>query len=279
VQYIEKIGGLLTMSLLQQETFRGSKNDDNNLIASEEWIVDSECSSDDGLSIDDSYGKNAMQLNRSTHSSNDRFSVTQQQLSQKETNSVRRLKTSMISILTLSAIAAGMLTYWYLHCTEYKKFQSMFEDDATKLGQSLYGNVINVLSSLDLISTLMVANARAANEEFPFTKIPSFGNIATKTLSTSIATNLWTVPLIDGLQERIRWEEYAWNHRSFINETLQTMTTDPNYYGDIPWNISMKQSLHGDYHDIPYNESYGFSMFLDLYIVNSMFVSILILFG
>jgi hypothetical protein len=210
-----------------------------------------EFSTDDGWSTDDS-NDNTMQLNRNQDADDQ---TEQKNFSQKETNSVRRLKVGMISILCLSALATGLLSFWYLRRTEYSKFQTLFEDDASKLGQSLNGNVVNALSSLDLMSTIMVANARSANNEFPTASIPYFGNVASKVLSMSVAINLWILMLVDGIEERLKWEEYAWSQRSFVNETLLLMKTDPNYSGDIPWNISMKPSIHDDYNPIPYNES------------------------
>jgi hypothetical protein len=75
-------------------------------------------------------------------------------------------------------------------------------------------------------------------------------------LSLSATFTVWTTMLVNGTEQRMQWEEYAWDHRSFVNETLNIMETDPAYSGDIPWNISMKQSLHDGYNVLPYNESY-----------------------
>jgi hypothetical protein len=51
----------------------------------------------------------------------------------------------MIAILCLSAITAGFLTFWYLRRTELAKFHTVFKDDASKVGQALHKNIINVL--------------------------------------------------------------------------------------------------------------------------------------
>jgi hypothetical protein len=211
-----------------------------------------ECSTDDGFSIDDSQDNSAMKLDRKQDSDSQR---QQQQFSQKETKSVRRLKIGMIFILCISAIATGGISFWYLRRTEYSKFRTIFEDDSSKLGESVYGNVINALASLDLMSTMMVANARAAGNEFPTSSTPYFANVASKILSMSVALTLSTTMLVDGIQQRLQWEEYAWNHRTFVNESLQIMETDPAYSGEIPWNITMKPSIHDDDNPIPYNES------------------------
>jgi hypothetical protein len=40
--------------------------------------------------------------------------------------------------------------------------------------------------------------------------------------------------LVDGMEQRLQWEEYAWNHRSFVNETLLIQDTDQNFLEDIP---------------------------------------------
>jgi hypothetical protein len=209
---------------------------------------------DDAISIDDS-NDNTLQLNRSIHSSTDRINQQLQQLSQKETNSVRKLKIGMMVILTLSAVATGTISYWYLRHTERSKFRIMFEDDASKLGQSLYGNIINAASIVDLFATMMITNARAANDEYPFTSIPYFGNLASKYLSLSISINIWSVMLVNGTEQRSRWENYAWSQRFHVNETLKAMESDPNYRGEVPWNISMNPSIHDDNDNVPYNES------------------------
>jgi hypothetical protein len=234
-------------------TFRRSRNRDNITLLSD---AENECqyedySTDDGLSLDDS---KEVQLQLSTkHQTKDQ--IEQLQFSQKETKSVRQLRIWMIVILCSSAITAGVLSYWYLRRTEYAKFQSMFHDDASKLGQSLYGGVINAFATMDLLSTVMVTHARSANETWPLTTLPYYGNIVSKMLSMSVAINVWTVMLVDGNEQRSQWEEYAWNHRSFVNETLAIMESDPTYFGDIPWNVPMKPNLHDDNNPLPYNES------------------------
>jgi hypothetical protein len=178
-----------------------------------------------------------------------------QALSEKETKSVGRLRIGMMLLLIISAIIAGSLSYWYLRRTEHNRFQSMFRDDASKLSQALNTNILNMFGSLDLLSTIMVTHSNAADETFPFTTIPHFANIASKLLSMSAALTLITQILVDGKKQRLKWENYAWKHRSIVNNTLEMMETDPNYYGNVPWNISTVKSLHGDFEPVPYNES------------------------
>jgi hypothetical protein len=179
----------------------------------------------------------------------------QPQLSQKETKHVRQLRIWMIVILSISAVTLGVITFWYLRSTEYQRFEDMFRDDALKLNQGLNSNTLNVFGSMDLLSTLLVAQAHSAGEKFPFTTLPHYANIASKILSMSAAISLWTDMLVDGIEQRLQWEEYAWERRSLVNETLTIMDTDPNFHGDIPWNVSMVESLQGDYDPILYNES------------------------
>ena len=65
----------------------------------------------------------------------------------------------------------------------------------------------------------------------------------------------WTFLIVEA-DQRKAWEEYAWSNRYIVNETLRIMETDPNYYGPIPWDVPLKYSIHSDYTDVPYNESY-----------------------
>jgi hypothetical protein len=207
---------------------------------------DSSCRDDDGSEIE---------VSPESRKTKEQSNEEEQQLSQKETKNVHRLKLGMITILTLSAIAAGVLSFWYLRRTEYLKFEGMFDDDASKLGLSLYANVMTTFGSLELLATTMITHADAANETWPLSTIPHFGNVASKVLSMSAAINLWNVISINGTQERLQWEEYAWQRRSFVNETIQIMETDPTYSGEMPWNIPMKKQIHDDHDTLPYNVS------------------------
>jgi hypothetical protein len=177
------------------------------------------------------------------------------QLSLKETKGVRRLRLGMIIILIISATAAGALSFWYLRRTEHNKFQTMFHDDAQKLNQGLRSNLLNIIASLDLLSTVTITHASGSGEKFPFTTVPHFANIASKTLSMSAAINVISHVFVDGQEQRMEWEDYAWKNQYIVNESLRIMETDPNFHGDVPWNISIIESLHGDYDPVPYNES------------------------
>jgi hypothetical protein len=134
-----------------------------------------------------------------------------------------------------------------------KKFVSTFEDDSLKLSQSLFAGVVNTFAALDLLSTVMVAHASAVNDSWPLTTLPHFGNIASKALSMSAAINVWSVMLVDGVEKRREWEDYAAEHLHIhVNETLHLMETDVNYGGEIPWDIPRQFTLHDDENPVPY---------------------------
>jgi hypothetical protein len=221
---------------------------------------------DDAVSTDDGWSDSPENQLRSTtttmNQQQEQLDAQQQQqqqnqLSHKETKNVRRLKLGMITVLGVSAIVAGVLSFWYLRRQEKIKFQTMFRDDASKVGQSLYGSVMDAFGTMDVLSTMMVTHANSANETWPLTTLPHYGNVVSKILSMSVAFNVWTVVLVDGTEQRLRWEEYSWNQRSFVNETLRIMNTDPAYSGKIPWNIPTYRSLHdADNNPLPYNETY-----------------------
>jgi hypothetical protein len=169
-----------------------------------------------------------------------------------ETSSVRRGRIVVFNLLVLSAISAGFF-YWSLRRSEYKKFQITFDDDSTKLSNALFASVMNTLASMDLLSTVIVAHAKASNETWPFVTLPHFGNIASKTLSMSSAISFCTVVLVNGTLQRHRWEEYAWGKmQTTINETFQIMETDVKYQGEIAWNSTFPYMLHDDYNPLAY---------------------------
>ena len=158
--------------------------------------------------------------------------------------------------MVVSAISVGVGTFIYLQNSEQRKFHDTYNDDAAKVAESIYGGVINTFATLDALSTLALATADAANATFPSTTIPHFANHAAKSLSMSAGFLVSLTMLVDGKKERRGWENYAWEHRSIVNETLHIMEHDPNYIGTIPWNVTMKEPIHSDYDIVPYNESY-----------------------
>jgi hypothetical protein len=172
-----------------------------------------------------------------------------------ETNDVRRGRIIVFTLLILSAMSSGFFD-WSLRRAEYNNFQSIFHDDSSKLSEALFTGVMNTFASMDLLSTVMVTHARAANEQWPFTTLPYFGNIAAKMLSMSTAITVASMMLVDGADQRKQWEEYAWKHgRKYVNETLHLMATDANYRGEIPWDVPLVYSIHSANNTVSYNES------------------------
>jgi hypothetical protein len=192
-----------------------------------------------------------------------RSSRNQQQqpaLSHKETRNVVRLRRGVVIILVLSAVTAGILSFWYLHRVEQLKFESAYQDYAHKVAQSMYGGVMNTFATLDLLGTIMVTHASSANEVWPYQTLPNFANIVAKMLTGSAGITIWSMMLVNGTEERVQWEKYASAKQAdHINTTLQMMETDPNYYGTIPYDVPIVKEIHdGSLIPVPYNESYVF---------------------
>jgi hypothetical protein len=176
-------------------------------------------------------------------------------IGQKETRDVTRLKLVVISILVASSIAVGLTTYYYIKDSEKSKFHENFNDDAFKVMQTVGASVENTFAALDLLSTTMVSHAISSNESWPFVTIPHFGNKVSKIITMSAGLSLCTTVVVEA-DQREEWEKYSWANRGIVNESLQILSTDVNYRGQIGWDVPLNPSIHSDYGPVYYNESY-----------------------
>ena len=133
------------------------------------------------------------------------------------------------------------------------KFRDNFTSDAIKIFEAIGSGIESSFAVLDLMSTTLVSHAQAANETWPFVTLPNYANRASKTLAISNGIALFLSVLVKP-EQRLAWEEYAWQNRWIVNESLHVMKTDSNYRGPVFWGIPLSREVY-DVESIPYNVS------------------------
>lgn len=173
----------------------------------------------------------------------------------KETKDVLILRLISFSVLLLSTCLVAFCVNYYVRSNEYAKFKYQFKQNTHKVLESLNKKVDDTFASIDIFSSNIVAYVASTNQTWPYITIPNFPILAAKTRSISLGIFLETANLV-APDQRMDWEDFAWEHRQWVNESLIVQQTDENYYGPCIWNTTADPSIYGDFGPIPYTEKY-----------------------
>jgi hypothetical protein len=174
-------------------------------------------------------------------------------IAEKETQDVLRLRLIVFCVLLVSAVTVGSSVYSYVSHSEYTKFQNQFKQSVHKVLESIGTKVESTFAALDVLATSIVSHASSTNQTWPNVTIADFAVRAAKTRSVSLGIFIETANVVQ-YEQRMGWEEYGWEHKDWINASLEIQKTDENYYGPTIWNTTADRSIYGDYGPIPYDE-------------------------
>lgn len=176
-------------------------------------------------------------------------------LGAEESKTVNRSRFLLLVVLLSSALGVALGVYFYLRASEYQAFQAHFEDAAYKVLEAMGSSLDDTFGAFDALAVSMVAHAHGTNQNWPMVTVPNFGLGASKMLSLSEMKMVASLPLVTA-ENRLAWEAYSLQHgQAWVDENMDLMETDPNYHGPIYRDYHMNGVIHGDFDDVPYNET------------------------
>lgn len=140
-------------------------------------------------------------------------------LAQAEDRAVNLLRIAVISVLVASAALMCTGVYLYTSSKEQNDFELTFEDSAEQVIDTFHGAIERNLGATAALSTDITSYALANNHSFPFVTLPNFAERGSHTRYLAGSHAVHFIPLIRE-EQRDDWEEYAYQHRSHIDEAF-----------------------------------------------------------
>jgi len=173
----------------------------------------------------------------------------QEQHDKKSKKVVKRLKTAILLFFTMTA--AGVATAFFVYRSYNTRareaaFKQKFRDEAYNMLASIGANMDLTLGATDAFAISMIAEADATNQTYPFVTIRNFAVQAGKLLKNSRAKYVTTYQGVAKDQRR-EWEDYARNHNSWIEQSIEVQSRDPGYSGPEITEEFLTENYLGDY--------------------------------
>jgi hypothetical protein len=176
-------------------------------------------------------------------------------IGKQETAVVTRLRLVLLFVLAVSAVGVASTVYAYLKSIEESAFHTQFDDDSAKILQTAANTIDSILGASDNLAVLSVSFARATNQTWPFVTLPDFPVRMAKIMPSTRTFNLNILPLVTPARRK-EWEAYVLQHDDRVNETADVQRDFKNFNGVHEYDTMPHNIIHGDFDDIPYNETY-----------------------
>ena len=162
---------------------------------------------------------------------------------------VKRLKTAILLFFTMTAVGVATAFFVYRsHNTQTREaaFKERFRDEAFNMLANIGANMDSMLGATDAFAISMIAEADVTNQTYPFVTISNFAVQAGKLLKNSRAKYITTYQAV-GVEQRREWEDYARNHNSWINRSIEVQSRDPGYNGPEISEAFIAENYLGNY--------------------------------
>jgi len=204
------------------------------------------------MSNDGTYHKSRTTASTVGGSGRSQLSQTNRELEQHDKKSkkvVKRLKTAILLFFTMTA--AGVATAFFVYRSYNTRareaaFKKKFRDEAYNMLASIGANMDLTLGATDAFAISMIAEADATNQTYPFVTINNFAVQAGKLLKNSRAKYITTYNAVAKDQRR-EWEDYARNHNSWIDQSIEVQSRDPGYSGPEITEEFLTENYLGNY--------------------------------
>ena len=153
------------------------------------------------------------------------------EIAKAESDAVFRLRLVLITLLLASAAAVAFGVYKITSEAEYSEFSNKYDDDASKIFESVAANMHSTLGAIDAFVVGIVSMAKAADQSWPFVTVPDFAIRAAKLRSTA-HTALTRLVVVVNAAQRVRWETYS-SQSKWVEESLETQKNDQGYKGTV----------------------------------------------
>lgn len=147
-----------------------------------------------------------------------------------ETIKVKQLRLMVGFVLLASAVGAACAVYYFTSSTEVSQFEDQFQEDANKVLQAMGSSMEDTKAALDVFVASIVSFARYTNQTWPFVTIPDFAIRASKVRTLSEGVGIFLQPIVTP-EERLDWEQYAYDNRYWVNESMKLQEDAEDYFG------------------------------------------------
>jgi hypothetical protein len=225
------------------ESNESDKDSDDEIDSHDGYAV---AMKDDDDEFDDSDDDNGM---------DDKEQKKDEEIARKEHRAVIFWKVLVALVLLGCTIGTALAMHRYASSNEQSRFEETFQVDAQKVEEAIYVHLLRTMGSLDALAANMVSFAAATNQSWPFVTVPDFAIQTSKIRSLSSGLlYINHLPLVQP-EERLEWERYSMENSDWVNQSLIIQATDALYHGPIMYNFSLYGVIHGDFDDVPYNQT------------------------
>ncbi|CAB9512443.1 Receptor-type guanylate cyclase gcy [Seminavis robusta] len=155
----------------------------------------------------------------------------EEKIGAKEDKAVFGIRLVVVLVLLLSTLAMALIVYFYTRNAEEQEFDQQFQDDSTKVFESIGSNIDLTLGAVDNFALGLVSYARLSNSTYPFVTLPDFAVRTAKLRAITKAMEIGTHPVVTA-KNRLEWEEYSGKHAAeWIDESIRVQSQDPTYHG------------------------------------------------
>ena len=209
---------------------------------------------DDGIDESDHEANTDDEVSTDLGTTDDDKDNFNKSLAASETRTVQRLRVIFALVLVSCTILVGVGVYMYTSGAEQRAFEEAFVADADKVLEAIGSSLEKTMGAIDAYAVSLLSTARTLNQTWPFVYFPDFAirTAKARTLSDSIYSGVF--PLVTP-ETRLEWEAYSVANDAWVEESMQMQENDPNYYGPVFYNFTIKKEIHHDFYDIPYNST------------------------
>jgi hypothetical protein len=176
-------------------------------------------------------------------------------IGKQETVVVTRLRLVLLCSLAISAVGVAIAVYTYLERNEEAAFRAQYRVDSNKILSTAGNTLASMIGAFDSVALMLISHARATNQTWPFVTVPNFALRMGKIVPLCRTINMNVLPLVTPAKRK-EWETYALHNDYWVNETVDVQRDFKNYYGPDEYDTMPHNILHGDFDDIPYDDTY-----------------------
>lgn len=190
------------------------------------------------------------------------------EVTKRDAQRVWHMKLCVIFILILSAVCIAAAVYVYVTSDEIQAFRDHYYNDADKVYDAIGSSFERTLSTLNAVSILLVTysqniyhktgtngtsgttTATKSTSTWPFVTLPNFAGQVSKLLPITNGLYIAVLPIVTPSQKK-SWEEYAYEHDGWVNESLALQEVWGGYHGNVSYDWSRSESIYDNF-DVVY---------------------------
>jgi len=170
------------------------------------------------------------EVTTSDHDDDDEEAAETPELARKEGHAVMALRILLVMVFLVSPVLASIGVYRYVRDSEEDEFEASFSLTAHQILDSVGVELDALLGGADGMALTRISIAKSHNETFPFSTLPSAGNLGSNFLAQSKARQFLESLVVEP-QEREEWEKYSRENNGWVEDVTNAMRQDASLAG------------------------------------------------